>query len=62
MLGLDPGLNNGLTCISNVATSLSVDGLRLKFLHEGYNKRVSTLKENQSQGFWSKRLAGITEK
>jgi transposase len=61
-LGIDPGLNNWLTCVSNVGTSLIVDGLRLKSLHQAYNKRVSTLKENQSQGFWSKRLAGITEK
>jgi transposase len=61
-LGIDPGLNNLLTCVPNVGTSLIVDGLRLKSLHQGYNKRVSTLKENQSQGFWSKRLTGITEK
>jgi len=61
-LGIYPGLNNWLTCVSNFGTSLRVDGLRLNFLHHGYNKRVSTLKENQSQGFWSKRLAGITEK
>jgi lycopene cyclase CruP len=61
-LGIDPGLNNWLTCVSNVGTTLSMDGLRLKSPHQGYNKRVSTLKENQSQGFWSKGLAGITEK
>ena len=60
--GIAPGLNNWLTCVSNVGTSVIVDGLRLKSLHQGYNKRVSTFKENQSQGFWSKRLAGITEK
>jgi len=59
-LGIDPGLNNWLTCVSNVGTSLIVDGLLLKSLHQGYNKRVSTLKENPSQGFWSKRLTGIT--
>jgi hypothetical protein len=61
-LGIAPGLNNWLTCVSNAGTSSIVDGLRLKSLHQGYNKRVSTLKENQSQGFWSKRLTGITEK
>jgi putative transposase len=61
-LGIDPGLNNWLTCVSNVGTSLIVDGLHLKSLNQWYNKRVSTLKENQSQGFWSKQLAGITEK
>jgi len=59
-LGMDPGLNNWLTCVSNIVTSLIVDRLHLKSPHQGYNKRVSTVKENQSQGFWSKRLAGIT--
>lgn len=61
-LGIDPGLNNWLTCVSNVETSLIVDGLHLKSLNQWYNKRVSTLKDNQPQGFWSKLLAGITEK
>jgi IS605 OrfB family transposase len=61
-LGIDPGLNNWLTCVSNVGTSLIVDGLHLKSLNQWYNKRVSVLKENQLQGFWSKHLAGITEK
>jgi len=61
-LGIEPGLNNWFTCVSNLGTSLSVDGLRLKSLHQGYNKPVSTLKKNQSQCLWSKRLAAITEK
>lgn len=61
-LGIDPGLNNWLTCVSNVGTSFIVDGLHLKSLNQWYNKRVSTLKENQPQRFWSKQLAGITEK
>jgi putative transposase len=39
-----------------------VDGLHLKSLNQWYNKRVSVLKENQPQGFWSKQLASITEK
>jgi IS605 OrfB family transposase len=62
VLGLDPGLNNWLTGISNVGTSFTVDGLHLKSLNQWYNKRVSVLKEDQPQGFWSKQLAGITEK
>lgn len=61
-LGIDHGINNWLTGISNVGTSLIVDGLHLKSLNQFYNKRVATLKENESQGFWSKRLASITEK
>ena len=33
-LGIDPGLNNWLTCVSNVGTSLIVDGLHLKSLND----------------------------
>lgn len=61
-LGIDHGLNNWLTCVSNVGTSFIVDGLKLKSLNQWYNKRAATLKENQPQGFWSKQLASITER
>ncbi|MEG4323242.1 MULTISPECIES: transposase [unclassified Microcoleus] len=61
-LGIDPGLNNWLTCVSNVGTSSIVDGKHLKSLNQWYNKRVATIKEYRPQGFWSKRLARITEK
>jgi IS605 OrfB family transposase len=60
--GIDHGINNWLTCVSNVGTSLIVDGKHLKSLNQWYNKRVATLKANQPQGFWSKQLAAITEK
>ncbi len=62
VLGIDPGLNNWLTCVSNIGTSFIVDGLHLKSLNQWYNKRISVLKENQPQGFWSNRLSAITEK
>lgn len=62
VLGIDHGLNNWLTCISNCGTSFIVDGLHLKSLNQWYNKRVSTIKEGKPQGFWSKQLASITEK
>lgn len=62
VLGIDPGLNNWLTCVSNAGTSFIVDGLHLKSLNQWYNKRISVLKENQPQGFWSKQLALVTEK
>lgn len=62
VLGIDPGLNNWLTCVSNAGKSFIVDGLHLKSLNQWYNKRVAVLKENKPQGFWSKRLANITEK
>ncbi|MGD1702581.1 RNA-guided endonuclease InsQ/TnpB family protein [Dapis sp. BLCC M229] len=62
VLGLDPGLNNWLTAVSNVGTSFIIDGKHLKSVNRWYNKQISTLKEGNAQGFWSKRLAKITEK
>ncbi|MGK7895559.1 MAG: RNA-guided endonuclease InsQ/TnpB family protein [Xenococcus sp. (in: cyanobacteria)] len=62
VLGIDPGLTNWLTCVSNVETSFIIDGKHLKSMNRWYNKQVSTIKENKPQGFWSNRLATITEK
>ncbi|GCL39974.1 transposase, IS605 OrfB [Sphaerospermopsis reniformis] len=62
VLGIDHGLNNWLTCVSNLGTSFIVDGLHLKSLNQWYNKLVAKLKSDKPQGFWSNRLAAITEK
>jgi len=61
-LGIDPGLSNWITCVSNIGTSFIVDGRHIKSLNRWYNKQVSTLKENKPQGFWSNEIAAITEK
>jgi putative transposase len=61
-LGIDPGLNNWLTCVSNVGTSIIVDGKQLKSINQWFNKQVSTMKEGKPQGFWSRTLAHVTEK
>ena len=62
VLSIDHGLNNWLSCVSNVGTSFLIDGRKLKSVNQWYNKRASVLKENQPQSFWSKQLASITEK
>ena len=62
VLGIDPGLNNWITCVSNVGTSFIIDGRHVKSMNRWYNKQISTHKEGKSQGFWSRRLAHITEK
>jgi putative transposase len=62
VLGIDPGLNNWLTCISNVGTGFIVDGLQVKAVNNWYNKQISIIKEDKPQGFWSNKLAAITEK
>jgi transposase len=46
VLGIDHGIDNWLTCVSNVGTSFIIDGKHLKSLNQWYNKRVATLKEN----------------
>lgn len=61
-LGLDHGLNNWLTGVSNVGTSFIVDGLHLKSINQWYNKSVARLMSGKDNGFWSKRLANLTEK
>jgi len=62
VLGIDPGLDNWLTCVSNVDTSFVVDGKHLKSMNRWYNKQVATIKANKPQGFWNKKLAHLTEK
>lgn len=62
VLGIDHGLNNWLTCVSNVGTSLIVDGKHLKSINQWYNKSIAKIKIGKPQGFWSNRLAAITEK
>ena len=62
VLSIDHGLDNWLTCISNIETSFIVDGKHLKALNQWSNKRVATIKENKSQDFWCKLLDKITTK
>lgn len=61
-LAIDPGINNWLSCVSNVGTSFLVDGRKVKSLNQWYNKRVSTIKEGKPQGYWDEQLAQITQK
>lgn len=60
-LMIDHGMNNWLTCVSNIGTSLIVDGLHLKSINQGYNKRVAFLMSGKANGYWSKRLERLTE-
>ena len=62
ILGLDPGLNNWLTGVSNVKTSFMIEGKHLKSVNRWYNKQVAKMKTGKPQGFWSNKLAKLTEK
>ena len=61
-LGIDTGINNWLTCVSNIGTSFIIDGKHLKSVNQWFNKQIANIKQNKPQGFWSYRLAAITEK
>ncbi|NJL63986.1 MAG: IS200/IS605 family element transposase accessory protein TnpB [Methylacidiphilales bacterium] len=61
-LGIDHGVGNWLTCLSNQGLSFIIDGLHFKSLNNWFNKHVAYLKEGKAQGFWSQKLASITEK
>lgn len=61
-LSIDHGLNNWLTCVSNVGKSFILNGKKIKNQNQWYNKKVATLKKDKPQGFGSEELAAITEK
>jgi IS605 OrfB family transposase len=61
-LGLDHGVNNWLTGVSNVGTSFVIDGKHLKSINQWYNKQTAKHMEGKPNGFWSQRLARATEK
>ncbi|MEG4015629.1 MULTISPECIES: RNA-guided endonuclease InsQ/TnpB family protein [unclassified Microcoleus] len=61
-LGIDHGVDNWLTCVSNSGTSFIIDGKHLKSVNQWYNKRVAILMDGKHNGFWSHQLARLTEK
>lgn len=61
-LAIDPGLDNWLTCVSNIGKSFILNGKRVKSQNQHYNKRIATIKLGKPQGFWNEELAAITEK
>lgn len=62
VLGIDHGVDNWLTCVTNVGNSFIIDGKHLKSMNQWYNKQVAIIKEGKPQGFWNQLLAHITEK
>ena len=57
-LGIDPGVKNWLSCISNTGDSFIIDGLRPNFWNRTLNREVA----KHQKGYWSKKLASQTEK
>lgn len=61
-LSIDPGLNNWLTCVSNIGKSFILNRRKVKSQNQYYNKKIATIKKGKPQGFWNEELAAITEK
>jgi putative transposase len=57
-LGIDPGVKNWLTCVSNTGDSFIIDGKKPNFWNRTLNREVA----KHNRGFWSKKLALMTEK
>ncbi len=62
ILGIDPGLNNWMTGVSNTGKSFIIDGKKVKSQNQWYNKQVAKIKTGKSQGYWNDELAALTEK
>jgi IS605 OrfB family transposase len=62
VLGIDPGVSNWLTCLSNIGKSFIIDGRKVKSQNQWYNKQIANLKKDKTQGFWNEELASITER
>ncbi|MBR8829521.1 MAG: transposase [Gomphosphaeria aponina SAG 52.96 = DSM 107014] len=61
-LGIDHGLDNWLTCVSNIGKSFIIDGRKVKSQNQWYNKKIAKLKKGKAQDYWDDKLAAITEK
>ena len=61
-LAMDHGVNNWLTCVTNLGHSFIIDGRKVKSFNQWYHKQVARLKIGKPQGFWSQQLDSITEK
>ena len=57
-LGIDPGVKNWLTCVSSQGDSFIIDGKRPNF----WNRTLSRETAKHNKGYWSKKLALMTEK
>ncbi len=61
-LGIDHGVTNWLTCLSNQGQSFIVDGRKIKSINQGYNRRVAKLKRGKPAKYWDEKLSKITDK
>lgn len=64
-LGIDLGVNNLATCVTDTGESFIIDGRKLKSINQWYNKelaRLSSIKDKQGAKGWTNRQYLITRK
>ena len=64
-MGIDLGVNNLATCVTNTGESFIVDGKKLKSINQWYNKelsRLSSIKDMQGIKCYTKRQYNLTTK
>lgn len=65
VLGIDLGVNNLATCVTNTGESFIIDGKKLKSINQWYNKelsRLSSIKDQQGIKCYTKRQYTLTTK
>ena len=64
-MGIDLGVNNLATCVTNTGESFMIDGKKLKSINQWYNKelsRLSSIKDMQGITCYTKRQYSLTTK
>lgn len=64
-MGIDLGVNNLATCVTNTGESFIIDGKKLKSINQWYNKelsRLSSIKDMQGIKCYTKRQYNLTTK
>ena len=64
-MGIDLGVNNLATCVTNTGESFIIDGKKLKSINQWYNKelsRLSSIKDMQGIRCYTKRQYSLTTK
>lgn len=64
-MGIDLGVNNLATCVTNTGESFMIDGKKLKSINQWYNKelsRLSSIKDMQGIRCYTKRQYSLTTK
>ena len=59
-IGIDPGIDNWLTCVTTQGNSFIFDGRQVKSVNARYNKLVAKYKKGKSDFYWDEKLDKIT--